>query len=150
MENHETSPNPSSLTDGAAGNLSEKEGRTDLQLAREDLQVALDELKDAERHVEKAEDEIEAALINQGEEAHRKFELGVVYDGITKNFEVHSEDLVRSLLDRAVAAFGPLQNPHLLGLFKGANELPDANTLKAADVKPHDKLLLRPSQVRGG
>jgi hypothetical protein len=32
----------------------------------------------------------------------------------------------------------------------GGKELPDAETLKQAGVKPNDVLLLRPSTVKGG
>ena len=52
--------------------------------------------------------------------------------------------------DQAIAAFGPLPQPHILSLFEGAKELNDTSTLKDAGVKPGDTLLLRPSKVKGG
>jgi hypothetical protein len=124
-------------------------GETSLEHAKADLAAAKEELADAERHVEKALAEVDEAL-EEEEEGHRGFRVEVLYDGVKKPFEVRPIEAVKTLLDKAVAAFGPLQNPHLLGLFKGGAELPDTSSLKDAGVKPHDVLLLRPSQVRGG
>ena len=77
--------------------------------------------------------------------------LEVFYNGMPKELAAKENETIKSLLDRAIQAFGPLQNPHLLALFtKDGNELPDAQTVKEAGLKPHDQLLLRPSAVRGG
>ena len=67
-----------------------------------------------------------------------------------KLFEVHPNELVKSLLDKALVAFGPLPSPHTLSLYKGAQELEDGKSLEQSGVRPHDQLLLRPSKVRGG
>jgi hypothetical protein len=80
-----------------------------------------------------------------------KFKVLVTYNGVNKHIEVQSNELVRALLDRAVHAFGPIPNPHLLGLFtQDGRELQDNKTLKEEGVRPDDHLLLRPSAVRGG
>jgi hypothetical protein len=56
-----------------------------------------------------------------------------------------------ALLDHAIKAFGISQNPHLLALFNQAGaELQDNQSAEAAGIKPGDRLLLRPSAVRGG
>lgn len=79
------------------------------------------------------------------------FKVTVVYNGVPREFEVRRKELVQRLLDQARSAFGPIQNPHLLGLFtKDGVELKDDQTLEATGVKPHEVLLLRPSTVRGG
>jgi hypothetical protein len=78
------------------------------------------------------------------------FEVEVIYDGVKKPFRVLPHDLVKTLLEKAIAAFGPLPNPHTLALYKGAEELKDDATVQNAGVKPHDTLLLRPSTVKGG
>jgi hypothetical protein len=57
---------------------------------------------------------------------------------------------VKQLLDKAIAAFGPLPNPHTLAIYKDGQELADSLTIKQAGIKPHDVLLLRPSTVKGG
>lgn len=80
-----------------------------------------------------------------------KFKVLVTYNGVNKDIEVQSNELVKALLDRAVHVFGPIPNPHLLGLFtQDGRELQDGKTLKEEGVRPNDHLLLRPSAVRGG
>jgi len=79
------------------------------------------------------------------------FKVTVVYNGMTRPFEVRGRDSVKSLLDRAIAAFGNLPSPHTLSLFSASGaELSDTLTLSAAGVRPRDQLLLRPSTVKGG
>jgi hypothetical protein len=86
-----------------------------------------------------------------GEKHPRQFEVTVIYNGISKEFEVRLAELVQRLLEQARLAFGQIANPHLLGLFtKDGVELKDDQTIEAAGVKPHEVLLLRPSTVRGG
>ena len=59
--------------------------------------------------------EVEALI---EEEKHRhQFEVTVIYNGVPKKFEVRRDELVQRLLDQARQAFGPINNPHLLGLF---------------------------------
>ncbi len=81
----------------------------------------------------------------------RQFEVTVLYNGVPKRFEVRRDELVKRLLNQALQAFGPINNPHLLGLFtKAGVELMDDQTIKIAGVRPREELLLRPSSVRGG
>ncbi len=58
--------------------------------------------------------------------------------------------VIKTLLDQALHAFGPIQNAHTLALFKGGQELNDTQTIEAAGITPHEVLLLRPSTVKGG
>lgn len=119
------------------------------------LEAAEAELAEAEREMEKAESDIDKArrditkAIEEEKHLHQ-FVVKVLYNGVAKPFEVRRDELVRRLLDQARQAFGPITNPHLLGLFTKAGELKDDQTIQAAGVKPHEKLLLRPSAVRGG
>jgi hypothetical protein len=60
-------------------------------------------------------------------------------------------ELVGKLRETAVQRFGIVQNPHLYSLFTEANrELPDDQTLRQANVRPGELLVLRQSTVRGG
>jgi hypothetical protein len=118
------------------------------------LKAAEEHLKKAEGELEHAEHEVEKAIeeIREAEHHRPEFEVTVLYDGVKKKFEVKPEELVKKLLDQAIAAFGPLPNPHTLALYPetGGEELKDAETIKQAGVKPQDLLLLRPSKVKGG
>jgi|SRR6185437_16699135 len=97
-------------------------------------------------------DTAERKLDHAGDEKHpHQFEVTVIYNGVPKKFEVRRNELVQRLLDQARQAFGPIPQPHLLGLFTTAGvELNDKQTIEAAGVKPNEQLLLRPSSVRGG
>lgn len=75
----------------------------------------------------------------------------VIYNGVEKNIGYNPEAAVRALLEAAIKVFGITQAPHLLGLFNQAGvELSDNASAEAAGIKPGDRLLLRPSAVRGG
>jgi hypothetical protein len=119
-----------------------------LRHAERDLEKALEMEHEASHEVEKAEGEIAEAI--QELEHPRTFTVEILYDGVKKKFEVRPEETVKTLLEKAIAAFGPLPNPHTLSLYKGGDELSDSQTLKEAGVKPKDVLLLRPSKVKGG
>jgi len=119
-----------------------------LRHAEHDLEKARDREREALHEVEKAEAEVEEAIREL--EHPREFTVEVLYDGIKKPFVVRAEETVKTLLEKALAAFGPLPAPHTLSLYKGGEELPDGKTLKEAGVNPHDILLLRPSKVKGG
>jgi hypothetical protein len=81
----------------------------------------------------------------------RKFAVEVTYNGITKKLEVEPEERVSALLQKAIAAFGVTQQPHLLGLFRlDGTEIPDNQSIEQAGIRPNEHLLLRPSAVRGG
>lgn len=113
------------------------------------LDKAMQGLERAECNVVEAIENVEKAI---EEERHpHQFEVTVLYNGVPKKFEVRRDELVQRLLDQARQAFGPITNPHLLGLFTQAGvEIRDDQTIEAAGVKPHEELLLRPSSVRGG
>jgi hypothetical protein len=75
----------------------------------------------------------------------------VIYNGLTKDIKVELTETVKQVLDAAILVFGPLPQPHTLALYNQAGqELSDAQTVEQAGIRPHDKLLLRPSQVKGG
>lgn len=81
----------------------------------------------------------------------RKFPVSIIYNGMEKHETVEPDETIRQVLDRAIRIFGPLPQPHTLALFNEAGrELPDSETVRQAGIKPKDRLLLRPSQVRGG
>ena len=78
-------------------------------------------------------------------------DVTVIYNGVPKKIKAHLDETVKKLLEHAIHVFSPIPQPHLLGLFTEAGqELNDAQTVREAGVKEHDKLLLRPSAVRGG
>jgi hypothetical protein len=125
------------------------DGDADLVAAAADLAEVARELEKVGENPEMAEHNV-AKVIEDVERPHQ-FSVTVLYNGVAKKFEVRREELVRRLLDEALKAFGPINNPHLLALFTNAGvELNDSQTIEAAGVKPHDELLLRPSTVRGG
>jgi hypothetical protein len=119
-----------------------------LHKAEHDLEQALEKDGEAKQEIEKAEAEIEESI--REIEHPREFAVEVLYDGVRKKFEVRIEETVKQLLDKAIAAFGPLPNPHTLALYKDGKELVDSLTVKQAEIKPCDVLLLRPSTVKGG
>lgn len=81
----------------------------------------------------------------------KSFEVTVIYNGIKKPLKVNRDEAMKQVLDRAIALFGSLPNPHMLALFtESGHELPITGTVKEAGLKPEEKLLLRPSTVRGG
>jgi hypothetical protein len=120
-----------------------------LHKAEHDLEKAIEKEREAEHEIAEAEHEIKEA-IREEEEEPRQFTVEVLYDGVKKKFEVRSEETVKHLLDKAIAAFGPLPNPHTLAIYKDGKELTDTLTIEQAGIKPHDVLLLRPSTVKGG
>ncbi len=124
-------------------------GERELEMAEADLASARHELVEAERDVEKAAEKIEAVI--EKEKHHHQFKVEVLYNGVKKQFEVRHDELVKTLLNKAINAFGPIPNPHTLSLYTaGGEELDDAKTIEAAGVKPSEVLLLRPSRVKGG
>ena len=85
------------------------------------------------------------------EQEKKSFDITVLYNGVPKDVKVRHEETVKNVLDRAVAAFQPLPQPHTLSLFNQAGqELNEALTVDQAGIREHDKLLLRPSSVKGG
>jgi hypothetical protein len=81
----------------------------------------------------------------------KSFEITVVYNGLTKPIEVWKDELISSVLQRAIAAFGNLPAPHTLALYDAeGHELQDGNTVHSSKIKKGDRLLLRPSTVKAG
>lgn len=82
----------------------------------------------------------------------KKFEVEVIYNGIEKKFEVEVSETVKQLLENAIRVFSVTQQPHLLSLYTArGEELTNENqTIKEAGIHEKDKLLLRPSKVKGG
>ena len=128
---------------------SKESAACDLQAAGTLIGIAEHDLESAELEIKEAKRDLEIAEAKIKETDH--FKVEVTYNGVDKRFEVKFSELVKTLLDQAIRAFGISQNVHLLGLFTADNrELPDAETLRTAHVHPNDELCLRPSTVRGG
>jgi hypothetical protein len=79
-------------------------------------------------------------------------DLTVLYNGMPKKIEIDRDATVKTLLDRSIALFGNLPQPHTLSLWteKGVELSNEQETLKAAHLKEGDSLILRPSAVKGG
>ena len=79
------------------------------------------------------------------------FDVIIIYNGIKKPLRVHLEEIIKTVLQKAIALFGSPPNPHLLSLFtETGRELPEKETVKKVGLRPDEKLLLRPSAVKGG
>ncbi|MDE1468326.1 DUF2604 domain-containing protein [Aurantiacibacter sp. D1-12] len=82
---------------------------------------------------------------------NKPFEIGVKYNGLTKQVETSNAELISALLQKAISTFGITSNQHILSLFdEEGSELKDAETVKQSKVKKKDTLLLRPSAVKAG
>ena len=81
----------------------------------------------------------------------KKFEVEIAYNGLTKSFQVETEERVTALLQRAIATFGITQQPHLLSLYgQDGSVISENESVGAAGIKPHEALLLRQNVVKGG
>lgn len=81
----------------------------------------------------------------------KPFEIQVVYNGLSKPLEVSKDELISSVLQKAIAAFGNLPAPHTLALYDSdGHELQDGNSVHGSKIKKGDRLLLRPSTVKAG
>jgi hypothetical protein len=81
----------------------------------------------------------------------RTIEVAVIYNGVTRAIKVEENETIKQVLERAIQVFSPLPQPHTLALYtEVGKELDDAQTVRQAGIHPHEKLLLRPSQVKGG
>jgi len=81
----------------------------------------------------------------------QKFEVQIVYIGVTKALAVEPHQQVTALVEQAALLFGITQNVHMLGLFKeDGSEIAVNQSVAAAGIKPEELLALRPSAVRGG
>lgn len=84
-------------------------------------------------------------------EEKKPFDITVIYNGVAKEIKVRHDETIKQVLDRAVAAFQPLPQPHTMSLFNEAgNELNESLTVDQSGIHEHDRLLLRPSTVKGG
>lgn len=85
------------------------------------------------------------------EPARAKTEVTVCYNGLAKELAFNPHAPVRVILEHAIHAFAITQNPHLLSLFNvDGVELNEGLKAEDSGIKPCDKLLLRPSAVKGG
>lgn len=108
-------------------------------------------MTDNQEQKERDADLVEGGRHNEDGGRDKSFEITVVYNGLEKPIEVSKDELMSSVLAKAIAAFGNLPTPHTLALYdSGGRELPDAETVKDAKVKKGDRLLLRPSTVKAG
>jgi hypothetical protein len=85
------------------------------------------------------------------DKADTKFDVTVIYNGVSRTIRVNEHEAVQAVLQQAINIFAPLPNPHTLALFNvGGQELSDTTSVQNAGIRPGDRLLLRPSQVKGG
>jgi len=89
---------------------------------------------------------------NHQEDVHEhSITIDVIYNGLAKSLTVNKEDLISSLLQRAIALFGITQNQHTLSLYTSEGvELQDNSTVGNAKLKKGEQILLRPSTVKAG
>lgn len=81
----------------------------------------------------------------------KKFDVEIVYNGVTKLLKIDAEELVSALLQKSIAVFCITQNPHLLSLFRqDGSVVPENESIERAGLKPCEVLLLRPNAVKGG
>ena len=81
----------------------------------------------------------------------KKFEVEVVYNGITKPLAVEPHQQIAAVVEQAAHLFGVTQNVHMLALFKAdGTEVAVNQSVADAGIKPEELLALRPSAVRGG
>jgi hypothetical protein len=87
-----------------------------------------------------------------GHEPKHTVHLKIIYNGMVREVEINREATVKALLDRAIALFGNIPQPHTLALWteKGLELTNEQDTLKAAGVMDGESLILRPSAVKGG
>jgi Tfp pilus assembly pilus retraction ATPase PilT len=80
-----------------------------------------------------------------------KFEILIVYNGVSKPITVEPHEQVQAVLKQAIHLFSITQNPHLLSLFKEDGTVVSENQSVAdAGIKPGERLALRPNAVKGG
>ena len=90
--------------------------------------------------------------VQQKQQEKKPFDVTVIYNGVPKDIKVRHEETIKQVLDRAVAAFQPLPQPHTMSLFTAAGQelTNESQTVDEAGIHEHDKLLLRPGTVKGG
>ncbi len=82
----------------------------------------------------------------------RRKVVTVIFNGEGKEFRYDGNETVKSLLDKALAAFNVTVNPHTMSLFlaSGAELKNEGLTLRDEGVRSGDELFLRTSEVKGG
>jgi hypothetical protein len=90
--------------------------------------------------------------VEKGREAEQRHpHVIVLYNGLSREITYRPDELVEQIRQRAIAAFGITQTPHLLSLWtEGGSELTDNVTAHVAGIHPNERLLLRPGAVKGG
>ena len=80
-----------------------------------------------------------------------KFEIFIIYNGVTKSLAVEPHQQVQAVLQHAIHLFGITQNQHLLSLFKhDGTAVPENQSVHDAGIKRGEHLALRPNVVKGG
>lgn len=81
----------------------------------------------------------------------KKFDVEIIYNGISKPLGVELQESVAAILQKAITEFHITQNPHLLSLFRqDGSVVPENESVERAGLKPGEVLLLRPNAVKGG
>lgn len=80
----------------------------------------------------------------------KKFEILVIYNGVTKPITVESHERVQAVLQQAIHLFG-VAHQNLLSFFReDGSEVQDNQSIADAGIKPGEHLALRPGAVKGG
>ena len=81
----------------------------------------------------------------------KKYEILVIYNGVTRPITVEPHEQVEAVLKQAIHLFGITQNAHLLSLFReDGSVVPEHQSVADAGIKPGERLALRPNAVKGG
>lgn len=84
----------------------------------------------------------------------KTIKLRIVYNGLEHRLEdVHETETIGAVLAAAIGLFTITDPQHLLALFRESDGLEltnEAQTVEAADLKNNERLVLRPSAVKGG
>lgn len=80
-----------------------------------------------------------------------KFDIRILYNGVTESLHVEGHEQVTAVLERAMNAFHITQNRHILALFRpDGTEVAEGQSVTQAGIVPDELLGLRPSAVKGG
>jgi len=123
----------------------EEEAVRAIEHALAEIKAATARLQTAEHDLEKAEEDLKVAR----EQKHR-FAVSIIYNGVEKPLTVEVTEPIKKVLERAIQLFGSLPNPHTLALYADGRELADNKTVGEECLRPKEKILLRPSAVKGG
>ena len=82
----------------------------------------------------------------------KKFEVAVVYNGVTKPLEVVGSESVEAVLARAINLFPVTEQRHLLALFDetGTEISDEKQSAIQAGLRSGSKVALRQGAVKGG